>query len=105
MCAAFEPLTNFPRRARSKILSPSSESESEHDKNDRQLAPVGDVIGAAHPGLRREFVTLSEFAFDLQNGAHEHIDAAREELRAAGLYSLSAPVLLHATCRNRICAP
>ena len=43
--------------------------------------------------LHREFVTLSEFAFDLQNGAHEHIDAAREELRAAGLYSLSAPVL------------
>jgi len=41
--------------------------ESEHDEKDRHRAPVGDVIGAAHPGLRREFVTLSEFAFDLHD--------------------------------------
>jgi hypothetical protein len=93
MRAAFAPLTNFPRRVRPRVLSPSSESESERDEDDRHLAPVGDVIGAAHPGLRREFVTLSEFAFDLQNGARERIDVAREELRAAGLYRQSVLVL------------
>jgi hypothetical protein len=71
MRAPFAPLTNAPRRVRPRALSQSSESESEHDENDRHLAPVGDVIGAAHPRLRREFVTLSEFAFDLQNGSRD----------------------------------
>ena len=69
MRATFAPLTNLPRRVRPRVLSQSSESESEHDEDDRHLVPVGDVIGAAHSGLRREFVALSEFVFDLQNGA------------------------------------
>ena len=93
MRAALAPLTNAPRRVRPRVLSQSSESESEHDENDRHLAPVGDVIGAAHPRLRREFVTLSEFAFDLQNGSRDRIDVAREQLREAGLFRQSAPVL------------
>ena len=93
MRAPFAPLTNAPRRVRPRALSQSSESESEHDENDRHLAPVGDVIGAAHPRLRREFVTLSEFAFDLQNGSRDRIDVAREQLREAGLFRQSAPVL------------